>query len=159
MAKKKTEKEPFPPVPCTNCGGPVQQRRPSKTGWHFCSAQACVNAKQKMYRDARVEAKTSEAMVSTATATAVLLGDLVKPDPFKTCSGCGAERVLKGWAHRANGSPDQPCFAAGSLGQDLGANRAIFLDTIMPHLTPAAQKLAAWEADQAAAATSDGAPF
>lgn len=151
MAKKTEPKDLFPPMACTGCGEPVQQRRPSQTGWHFCSARACANLKQKMYRARRMNEKTSAAVANATTATVQLIQHLIGPDPFKTCSGCGATRVLTGWVHRTLGDAEKPCYAAGTVGRALATGHSFILDAAMPHLAPAAQKLAAWEAEQAAA--------
>lgn len=53
MPQKKKEaapKETLPPVACSSCGRvKVNQRRPSRSGQHYCSEPACQRAKAKDY--------------------------------------------------------------------------------------------------------------
>lgn len=49
-----TIKEPDPiTYECSFCRGPVQSRRPSQTGRHYCSKPGCQAAKQRFYRSER----------------------------------------------------------------------------------------------------------
>lgn len=138
---RKEKPEPLPSVPCTNCQAPVQQRKPSATGLHFCQRRPCVNAKQKKYRELRAQTATEDAANQTIDGFALLVTHLVGPDPYKTCSTCGAQKVLAGWGHRRLGQADAPCFGAGSAGKELGVRSIELLDIVMPHLTPTVQRL------------------
>ena len=43
---------------CTECGGEVKVRRPSRSGEHYCAKPDCQAAKQRSYRQRRTADKT-----------------------------------------------------------------------------------------------------
>lgn len=113
--------------PCTNCGEPVAERRPSSSGTHWCIRAECQAAKQKFYRRRRAESAEQEAHPLRMK----LITDLVTLDRT-ACTKCGLANALPGWYHRDE-TGLAPCFGTGSLGKGLGAG---YLDAIHPERAP-----------------------
>ena len=124
MAEKKT-------VPCTNCGGSVAVRRPSKSGNHYCTASPCQSAKQRFYRGRKAEV----AEVGATEERLQLVVDLASGRRAE-CPRCGLPDGLPGWAH-GDTTGLARCFGLGPKGRAAGA---AFLDAVhpsrVPHLEP-----------------------
>lgn len=117
---------PLAPNACDNCGDPVQVRRPSKTGKHFCKKTPCQTAKHRHYREAvTVDAKAE-------------LADFVRDALHgrrTSCDYCGLEDAIPGWVHRTPGDPGKPCFGAGARGSQVPG---VVIDAVHPELAPGA---------------------
>lgn len=114
---------PLTPHACSNCQAPVQVRRPSKDGHHWCKQTLCQTAKQRHYRTAR-NTEGDNLILQLVTSLAHL---------ERTACGCGLQNALPGWAHRDPSNPNQPCYRSGSAGPGLPQG---MLDAIHPELRP-----------------------
>lgn len=94
------------------CSELVAARRPSSTGKHFCASKRCQAAKQRWYRQHRVE----KAKLDGRDLVAALIEALLVPQRSH-CHLCDHPAALVGWAHPGSGGG--ACFALGPLGPGL----------------------------------------
>lgn len=110
---------PRPASPCNNCGRPVQPRRPSKHGVHFCSTPICQSAKVRFYRTKQVESASAaagtqlEQWTQIANNVTALLGSVIA-DARVTCPACGLIDAIEGFPHF--GADADRCFGTGGAG-------------------------------------------
>jgi hypothetical protein len=123
----------IPPVACSNCGAPVQVRRPSLTGFHFCSKTECVRAKARLHYQ-----KRRDYGVRTAANEAAIRDDKVIELMFalahaaRVSCECGRADALPGYPHPTPGWT-APCFELG----DKDRLPTGFGDRIMKTIFPA----------------------
>lgn len=123
MAKKTIERAT--PHVCSGCQGPVQVRRPSKTGEHWCPKSECQAAKQRFYR---ARGKLPNQDVDALQRQ--FISDLAHRERV-TCGQCGLPNALPGWAHRSEAGSQTPCYGVGAQGRGLGGG---WLDLVHPEL-------------------------
>jgi hypothetical protein len=94
-----------PTAPCAACGDPVQIRRPSLSGAHFCSRPGCAKAKHRFYyqrrRDdgaRREELARQDAEQERDRHIVALVYALAHAEKV-TCADCGRTDALSGYAH------------------------------------------------------------
>lgn len=90
---------------CNHCQGPVQPRKPSQTGAHFCPAKECQKAKRKFYYDRKSQEVVNEVMRRRRVFYRAALHD-----PRVTCPSCGLVDAIDGFPHPGRGG-DGACRA------------------------------------------------
>lgn len=124
------------PYDCSNCGDPVQARRPSQNGDHFCTKRECVNAKQKLYynrrKKARLAAAEHVATIDDVDQERRAFVEVAIHRPRIECPVCGLPDGVGGWVHRDARKPMQAgCSGLGGNGKNLGLP---WLDAVHPDL-------------------------
>jgi hypothetical protein len=98
--------------PCSNdCGNQVAERRPSRTGTHWCQLPACQAAKQRYFRKRR----NQQVEGSVLEEAALLVRTIVTTDRM-SCGLCGQTNCIPGYAHPDARSGGAPCFHVGNRG-------------------------------------------
>lgn len=110
--------------PCSECGDPVRQTRPSASGLHFCRKLDCQKAKSRRLYQKRLD--------NQAGLERGLLLDLIHAlaaRPRKQCPECGLTNALPGYKHPL---PDgTACSALGAT--QMGSLAIHIVSAIWPY--------------------------
>lgn len=115
-----TSVDPIPPAECRQCGSPVQRRRPSLTGVHFCTRKECQAAKQRFYYRRRQEGAATEAAElerqKAETRDNLIIAVLAEATAAEThgCAHCGRATVLPSFGH-PSADWSEPCPGGGPM--------------------------------------------
>lgn len=121
--------DPTDPTRRVRCQNLVATRRPSASGKHFCTRPECQVAKQRFYRQRKIERERLEGQELMLR----FIADIVRGER-EDCVYCGHEQALVGWIHRNQSG--SACNKLGTLGVGLPRGAIDLVNPTRAHLAP-----------------------